>query len=89
LIDLGLDILHPIQPEAMDVFRLKRELGRHLTLCGGVRTQELLPRGTADEVYRTTRELIDVMTSGGGGYILAASHAVPPETPLRNIFALY
>ena len=29
------------------------------------------------------------MTDGGGGYILAASHTVPPETPLENIFAMY
>jgi uroporphyrinogen decarboxylase len=91
LIDMGLDVLNPIQPNCpgMDPRELKREFGEALAFMGGVDTQELLPRGTADEVYRTTRELIDVMTSGGGGYILAASHAVPPETPLRNIFALY
>jgi hypothetical protein len=29
------------------------------------------------------------MTADGGGYILAASHTVPPETPTENIFALY
>ena len=56
---------------------------------GGVDTQELLPHGTADEVRRATRELIDGMTGDGGGYILAASHTIPPETPLENIFAMY
>jgi hypothetical protein len=29
------------------------------------------------------------MTTDGGGYILAASHAIPPETPTENIFAMY
>jgi hypothetical protein len=29
------------------------------------------------------------MTQDGGGYILAASHAIPPETLLENIFAMY
>ena len=36
-----------------------------------------------------TKELIEIMTADGGGYILAASHTIPPETPLENIFALY
>ena len=39
MIDIGLDILHPIQPEAMDVHMLKREFGEELTFCGGLRTQ--------------------------------------------------
>ena len=51
--------------------------------------QHLLPHGSVDEVYRATRDLIEGMTRDGGGYILAASHAVPPETPLENIFAMY
>jgi uroporphyrinogen decarboxylase len=42
MIDIGLDILHPIQPEAMDILYLKREFGAFLTFCGGIRTQDLL-----------------------------------------------
>jgi len=60
-----------------------------LTFMGGVDTQELLPHGTAADVRRATARLVDEMTSDGGGYILAASHTVPPETPLENIFAMY
>ncbi len=91
LIDMGLDVLNPIQPNCpgMDPRELKREYGGTLAFMGGVDTQELLPRGSAEEVYSDTCRLLEVMTSGGGGYILAASHAVPPETPLENIFALY
>jgi hypothetical protein len=33
--------------------------------------------------------LIDTMTGDGGGFILAASHTIPPETPIENIFAMY
>jgi len=40
------------------------------------------------EVRRATRRLIDGMTCDGGGYILAASHTIPPETPVDNIFAM-
>jgi uroporphyrinogen decarboxylase len=91
LIDMGLDVLNPIQPNCpgMDPRELKREYGDRLAFMGGVDTQELLPRGSAEEVYADTCSLLEVMTGGGGGYILAASHAVPPETPLENIFALY
>ena len=69
MIDLGLDVLHPIQPEAMDIFRLKREFGRHITLCGGVRTQDLLPHGTPQQVRDEVKHLKEVMGKGGG-YIL-------------------
>ena len=91
LVEMGLDILNPIQCNCpgMNAAELKRDFGSVLTFMGGVDTQEVLPHGTADEVHRATRELIDVMTGDGGGYILAASHTIPPETPIENIFAMY
>jgi uroporphyrinogen decarboxylase len=91
LIDIGLDVLNPIQCNCpgMDPVGLKRDFGRDLAFMGGVDTQDLLPRGSADEVFRQTRRLIEEMTVDGGGYILAASHSVPPETPLKNVFAMY
>ena len=36
-----------------------------------------------------TAALLDGMTADGGGYILAASHTISPETPEQNIFAMY
>jgi len=91
LIEIGLDVLNPVQCNCpgMDPLELKREFGRELSFMGGVDTQGVLPGGTADEVRRATRRLIDGMTADGGGYILAASHTVPPETPVENIFAMY
>jgi uroporphyrinogen decarboxylase len=91
LIEMGLDVLNPIQCNCpgMNAAELKRDFGSALTFMGGVDTQELLPKGTVEEVRRGTRELIDAMTGDGGGYILAASHTIPPETPLDNIFAMY
>ncbi len=91
LIAMGLDVLNPIQCNCpgMDPAELKREFGKELSFMGGLDTQHLLPEGTPDEVFRATKKLIEVMTGGGGGYILAASHSVPPETPLENIFAVY
>ncbi len=91
LIEIGVNVLNPIQGNCpgMNAAELKKEFGRELTFMGGVDTQNLLPNGTAAEVAKTTEKLIDVMTADGGGYILAASHTVPPETPLENIFAMY
>jgi uroporphyrinogen decarboxylase len=91
LIEIGMDVLNPVQPNCpgMNPPDLKKEFGYSITFMGGVDTQGLLPNATALEVRRYTRELIDTMTADGGGYILAASHTIPPETPLENIFAMY
>jgi len=86
-IDLGLDILHPIQPEAMDIYRLKSEYGSHLTFCGGIRTQDLLPRRTPGEVREETRTLKDLMGKGGG-YILEPGITLQDDVPLENILAM-
>jgi uroporphyrinogen decarboxylase len=91
LIEMGLDVLNPIQCNCpgMEPTELKREFGSALSFMGGVDTQELLSNATADEVRRATRQLIDGMTADGGGYVLAASHTIPPETSIENIFAMY
>jgi uroporphyrinogen decarboxylase len=91
LVEIGLDVLNPVQCNCpgMDPLELKREFGAHLAFMGGLDTQGVLPSGTAGEVRRATRRLLDGMTADGGGYILAASHTIPPETPDENIFAMY
>jgi uroporphyrinogen decarboxylase len=91
LIEIGIDVLNPIQCNCpgMDPFELKREFGAKLAFMGGVDTQGVLPSGTADDVRRATARLIEGMTADGGGFILAASHTIPPETPADNIFAMY
>ena len=91
LVEMGLDVLNPVQCNCpgMDAAELKKEFGGRLAFMGGVDTQDTLPNGSADDVRRATRHLLDVMTADGGGYILAASHTIPPETPDENIFAMY
>jgi uroporphyrinogen decarboxylase len=91
LIEIGVNVLNPIQCgcPGMRPAELKREYGQSLAFMGGVDTQDLLPHAGADEVYDATKELVDDMTADGGGFILAASHSVPPETPVENIFAMY
>jgi len=91
LIEIGVDVLNPLQCRCrgMQPLDLKKEFGDRIAFMGGVDTQELLVNGTAREVFHETAKLIDDMSADGGGYILAASHTVAPETPLANIFAMY
>lgn len=87
MIDIGLDILHPIQPEAMDIFKLKREFGAALSFCGGIGTQDLLPRGTVEKVRAEIRRLKEYM-GRGGGYILEPGITVQADVSLDNLIAM-
>jgi uroporphyrinogen decarboxylase len=91
LIEIGVDVLNPVQCNCpgMDPLELKAEFGKQMAFMGGVDTQDLLPTGSVDDVRRASARLIDGMTRDGGGFILAASHTIPPETPDENIFAMY
>ncbi len=91
LIDMGLDVLHlgPNTCADVDPLDLSREFGSKIAFVGGLPTHDVLVRGTAEEVRRSTRRLIDGMTSRGGGYVLAPTEGLPPETPPDNIFAMY
>ena len=89
-IEMGLDILDPIQPNAagMDPVTLKRQFGDRLTFHGGIDEQRLLPRGSPQEVGEEAGRLIDILGKDGG-YILCPAHAIQPDTPVENIVALY
>ncbi len=87
LVEIGLNILHPIQPETMDIFALKREFGSALTFCGGIGTQYLLPRGTPAEIRDTVRKTLDVMARGGG-YILEPGITLQDDVPVENMVAM-
>ena len=87
LIELGVDILHPIQPETMDIFMLKRNYGSNITFCGGVSTQRLLPYGKPEDVRANVKMLKEVMGKNGG-YILDTGIQINPDIPIENIIAL-
>ncbi len=89
LIDVGVDVLNPVQPLAtgMDPFELKREFGDALTFHGGIDIQDLLPNASADEVCRHVRRIIDEV-GRDGGYILGGSHTLQADTPVENVVAM-
>lgn len=89
-IDLGLDILNPIQPKAhgMDPEYLKKEYGNDLVFFGGIDVQELLPFSTAREIKKEVTRLCNILGKDGG-YIAAPAHNIQPDTPAENVFAMY
>jgi uroporphyrinogen decarboxylase len=89
LIELGVNVLNPIQPQAMDVRYLSQEFGGRLCFYGGVDSQGTLTRGTPEDVRREVHELVQLFGRFSGGYIGAASQSIMPETPLDNIIALF
>ena len=88
LIEMGLDVLNPVQPEAMDVERLKKSYGDKLTFWGGLSTQKTLPFGTSEEVGREARAL-RAMMSENGGYVFAPAQSVQGDVPVENLLALF
>ena len=90
MIELGFDVLNPIQPLAsdMDPEKLGKEYGSEITFYGGIDEQRTLPQGTVDDVKN---EVFNRMKTLGefGGYIVAPSHAFQPDTPVENVLAVY
>ena len=88
LIEIGIDILNPVQPECMDPAAIKHQYGDRLTFWGTVSVQRTMPFGTPAEVRAEVRARVrDV--GRGGGLILAPAHVLPPETPWENIVAFF
>jgi uroporphyrinogen decarboxylase len=86
LVEIGVDVLNPVQPECMEPAQLKARFGDHLAFWGTVGTQTTLPFGTPDDVRAVVRERIRTV-GRGGGLLLAPTHMVEPEVPWENILA--
>jgi uroporphyrinogen decarboxylase len=87
LVSIGVDVIHPIQPVAMNQSAVARAYRNKITFLAGIDVQYLLPTGTVENVRTGTRRLIDMFDHEEGGCILAASNGIMPETPLENIEA--
>lgn len=87
LIEIGLDVLNPIQPECMDPAEMKEKYGDKLAFWGTIGTQTTMPFGTPEEVKQVVKERMDTVGKGGG-LLIAPSHLIEPEVPWENIMAL-
>jgi uroporphyrinogen decarboxylase len=89
-IEIGLDILNPIQPLAkgMTPEHLKGNFGDELCFFGGIDIQNLLPNGTPQEIKKEVKRRIGIL-GDNGGYIIAPAHNIQDDTPVENILAFY
>jgi len=86
LIDIGLTILNPVQPECMDPAEIQKRYGDRLLFDGAVGTQSTFPWGTPDEMRAKVHELRRIF---GGTLLLAPTHVLEPEVPIDNILAFF
>jgi len=90
MIEIGLDVLNPIQPKAldMDLADLKKIYGKDLAFFGGIDIQDVLPNGTIEDVKTEVKNRIKA-AGEGGGYLLAPAHNIQADTPIENVYALF
>jgi len=90
LIEIGLDVLNPIQPLAagMKADYLKETYGDRLLFFGGFDIQQLMPAGTPEEIRAEVRRLKRVFGKDGG-FIIAPAHNIQDDTSVENILAFF
>ena len=86
LIDAGVDVLNPIQPECMDFAEIHGKYGDRLSFNGTIGTQTTMPFGSAEEVRRTTWRNLEI-SGEKGGLLPCPTHILEPEVPWENVEA--
>ncbi len=86
LIEIGIDVLNPVQPECLDPVYLKKEYGNYLSFWGTIGTQSTFPFASPAGVKKEIKERIEIVGKGGGLF-LSPSHMIEPEVPWENILA--
>jgi uroporphyrinogen decarboxylase len=88
LIETGVQVLNPVQPECMNPAEVKRVFGDRLACFGTVSVQRTMPLGTPDDVRAEVRERIQTV-GRQGGLLLAPAHVLQPDTPWENVVAFF
>lgn len=88
LIEIGLDVLNPIQPLAMTPAEFKKRFGDRITMYGTMDVQKVMPFGTPEDVRNEVRNLIRDCAPGGG-FILSPAHHIQSDTSVENVEAFY
>ena len=86
LIEAGIDVLNPVQPECMDFREIHERFGDRLSFHGTIGTQSVMPFGTPEEVRRKVFENLDIAGPRGGLYV-CPTHLLEPEVPVENVVA--
>ncbi len=86
LLEIGVTILNPVQPECMDLVRLKASHGDRVVIDGAIGTQTTMPFEGPDEVRRVVRQRVEEL-GRDGAYIASPTHVLEPEVSLENLAA--
>lgn len=90
-IDIGVDILNPIQRSAkkMDIAEMKKNYGRDLCFWGGaIDVQQVLPFATPTEIEDEIKRTLDIMAPGGG-YVFVPAHNIQADVSPERIDQVY
>ncbi len=87
LIAAGVDVLHPIQKACMDMSEIAKMYGDKISFLAGMDMQNILLRGTPEEVRKEVRFMKHTFDTGHGGLLLAMGNGIIGDTPLENIKA--
>jgi hypothetical protein len=89
-IDIGLDVIHPIQKHAMQEQEIARKYGDKITIFSGIEVQQVIPWGTPDEVRAEVRHLIDTFwRNGEGRCMFTAGNGINGDCTLASLEALF
>jgi len=86
LIEIGVTILNPLQPECVDVEDIKKKYGDRIVIDGTIGTQTTMPFGTPDDVRECVKKRVETLGQDGA-LILSPTHILEPEVPIENILA--
>lgn len=88
LIEVGVNVLNPVQPECMDPSDIKKKYGNKLSFWGTIGTQTTMPFGTPEDVKKEVKKRIETV-GYDGGLVLAPTHILEPDVPVDNILAFF
>ncbi len=89
LVEIGIDILNPVQPECMDPLAIRKRFGKRLAFDGCIGTQTTFPFGTPASMHRTVHQLAEALNARHGGLMLSPTHVLEPDVPPENIIAFF
>ena len=89
LVEIGVTILNPVQPECMDPVAIRKRFGTRLAFDGCIGTQTTFPFEPPESMRRTVRSLAEALDAKHGGLMLSPTHVLEPEVPPENVVAFF
>ena len=89
IVEIGITILNPVQPECMDPAAIRKRFGKRLAFDGCIGTQTTFPFGTTEDMRRVVRELAQRLDAKNGGLMLSPTHVLEPEVPPENVVTFF